>query len=117
MVLPQRGSGEGALNMIVNCEIIQIDAELTQKYNDGSIHRLQHVWIRPKDNRENTQWTSLLELRDEKIDEFAASGHQVNDIVPVRLKPDYYRVRRGGEETEECRSICYMDFWLGGQGN
>ena len=67
------------------------------------------------DHTRRCKRVSLVELRDDRIEEFAASGHQVNDIVPVRLKPDYYRVRRGGEETQECRSICYMDFWLGGQ--
>ena len=91
--------------MIINCKIIQIDEETNVTYNNGTVHRHRSVCITP------------VELRDDRIEEFAASGHQVNDIVPVRLKPDYYRVRRGGEETEECRSICYMDFWLGGQGN
>ena len=100
--------------MIVNCKIIQIDAEVNVTYNDGSKHRLRCVWVTPVDPREKMQWVSLVELRDERIDEFAASGHQVNDIVPVRLKPDYYRVKRSGQETGECRSLCYMDFWLGG---
>ena len=27
------------------------------------------------------------------------------------------RVKRGGQETGEYRSLCYMDFWLGGQSN
>ena len=103
--------------MIVNCKIIQIDEETNVTYNNGSVHRHRSVWITPVDAREKINWVSLVELRDDRIEEFAASGHQVNDIVPVRLKPDYYRVRRGGEETQECRSICYMDFWLGGQNN
>ena len=115
--------------MIVNCEIIQIDAELTQKYNDGSIHRLQHVWIRPKDNRENTQWTSLLELRDEKIDNFVYAGRKQGDVIPVRFKPAYRRFTRNmmaedpatGELRETKMEVCtptvYMDILEGGQNN
>jgi hypothetical protein len=103
--------------MIVNCKIIQIDAEVNVTYNNGSVHRHQSVWITPVDAREKINWVSLVELHDEKIDEFAAAGHQVNTVVPVRFKPDYYRVKRGGQETGECRSLCYMDFWLGGQNN
>ena len=103
--------------MIVNCKIIQIDAEVNVTYTNGSVHRHQSVWITPVDAREKINWVSLVELHDEKIDEFAASGHQVNAVVPVRFKPDYYRVKRGGQETGECRSLCYMDFWLGGQSN
>jgi len=103
--------------MIINCKIIQIDEETNVTYNDGSKHRLRCVWVTPVDPREKMQWVSLVELRDERIDEFAASGHQVNAVVPVRLKPDYYRVRRDGELTDECRTRVYMDFWLGGQSS
>lgn len=103
--------------MIINCKIIQIDAEVNVTYNNGSVHRHQSVWITPVDAREKISWVSLVELHDEKIDEFAASGHKVNDIVPVRFKPDYYRVKRGGQETGEYRSLCYMDFYYGGQNN
>ncbi len=103
--------------MIINCKIIQIDAETAVTYSNGSVHRHQSVWITPVDAREKINWVSLVELHDEKIDEFAAAGHQVNTVVPVRFKPDYYRVKRGGQETGECRSLCYMDFWLGGQNN
>ena len=103
--------------MIINCKIIQIDAEMNVTNNNGSVHRHQSVWITPVDAREKINWVSLVELRDEKIEEFAASGHQVNAVVPVRFKPDYYRVKRGRQETGECRSLCYMDFWLGGQNS
>ena len=103
--------------MFVNCKIIQIDEETNVTYNNGTVHRHQCVWITPVDAREKINWVSLVELRDDRIEEFAASGHQVNDIVPVRLKPDYYRVKSGGVETGECRSLCYMDFYYGGQNN
>ena len=103
--------------MIVNCKIVQIDSVNNITYADGSTHRHKCVWITPNDPKEKVQWTTLVELRDERIDEFAASGHQVNAVVPVRLKPDYYRVRRDGEQTDECRTRVYMDFWLGGQSN
>lgn len=115
--------------MIVNCEIIQIDDELTQKYSDGSIHRLQHVWIHPKDNRENTQWTTLLELRDEKIDHFIYAGRKVGDVIPVRFKPASRRIQRKvmvadpatGELTETTMEVCvptvYMDIFEGGHSN
>ena len=75
--------------MIINCKIIQIDAETAVTYTNGSVHRHRSVWITPVDAREKINWVSLVELHDEKIDEFAASGHQVNAVVPVRFKPDY----------------------------
>lgn len=115
--------------MIVNCEIIQIDDELAQKYSDGSIHRLQHVWIRPNDKRENVQWTTLLELRDERIDSFICSGRKVGDTVPVRFKPASRRIQRrvmvadpaSGELTETTVELCvpnvYMDIFEGGPNN
>lgn len=103
--------------MIINCKIIQIDADVNVTYINGSVHRHQSVWITPVDAREKINWVSLVELRDEKIEEFTASGHKVNDIVPVRFKPDYYRVKSGGQETGEYRSLCYMDFYYGGQNN
>ena len=93
--------------MIVNCKIVQIDNVNNITYADGSTHRHKCVWITPNDPKEKVQWTTLVELRDERIEEFDA----------VRFKPSHFRVKRGGVETGECKSICFIDFFNGGQAN
>lgn len=103
--------------MIVNCKIVQIDNVNNITYADGSTHRHKCVWITPNDPKEKVQWTTLVELRDEKIEEFDATGRKEGDTVPVRFKPSHFRVKRGGVETGEYKSICFIDFFNGGQAN
>ena len=117
MVLPQRGSREGALKMIINCKIVQTEDEVLIMTKSGKAHRKQNVWITPDDPKERVPWTSIVTLWNEGIDRFITSGYKPGLTVPVSIKPSTRRKQRGGEVTEESEPYVYMDFYYGGQNN
>ena len=103
--------------MIVRCKIVQTEDEVLVMTKSGKAHRKQNVWVTPDDPKEKIQWTTIVTLWNEKIDEFIMRGYKPGLTVPVTIKPSTKRKMRDGEVTEESEPHVYMDFYFGGQGN
>ena len=77
--------------MIQMCKITSVDAEENVTFRNGTQKQMMRVWIKSSEAEVPRQWTSFVELWEEKIGKFEESGLGIGSDVSVEITPGYTR--------------------------
>jgi hypothetical protein len=87
--------------MIVVGTVTAIEAEKKVIFHedDGSQseHRCVSIWVKSADETTQGSWVTIVKLYDNKIDEAAELGLEVNSMVNVDVRPTYRKNYKTGE--------------------
>lgn len=95
--------------MILTCKITSVDEAKTVTFKDGREGRVMRVWITPECDSGGKTWNTFIELWNDKVSAFLASGMKEQDQVSVEILPGYRRMDNGSLRQRTIMNIIELE--------